>query len=60
MIVMRQRAWGVLRVWGFGQHSVRVLEDGQNGVGGAVGDQSWIGMGSWQSDGDLDNLTLTK
>ena len=30
-------AWS-LGVWGFGQCSVGVLEDGWNGVGGAVGD----------------------
>ena len=33
---------GMLGVWGFGQHSVGVSEDGQNEVGGVVGDQAWI------------------
>ena len=37
--------------------SVGITEDGQNGVGGAVGDQSWIGWESWQLDGNLDDLT---
>ena len=49
-MVMCQRSQGVLRVWGFGQHSVGVSEDGWNRVGGVVGDQSWIG---W----DLSNQT---
>ena len=48
-IVMCQRARGLLGVWGFGLHSVRVSEDGWNGVRGAVGDQSWIrqDLGNW-------------
>ena len=39
----------MLGVWGFGYHSVGVLEDGQNRVRGAVGDWSWIGqdLGNW-------------
>ena len=31
------RVQGVLGVWGFGQRSVGVSEDGWNGVGGALG-----------------------
>ena len=58
MMVTRQRSQGVLGVWGFGQHSVRVLEEWLEqswGSGrGSILDQ----MGSQQSDGDLDNLTL--
>ena len=41
---MHWRAQGVLGVWGFHKRSVGVSEDGQNRVGGAVGDQSWIGQ----------------
>ena len=48
--------------WSLGEwsHSIRILEDGQNRVGGAVGDWSWIGWESWQSDRDLDDLTKYK
>ena len=45
---------GLLRVWGFGQCSVGVSEDGWNGVRGAVRDQSWIG---WDLSNQMGILT---
>ena len=52
MIVMCQKARGVLRVRGFDWCSVRVSESQRSGRG-LILDQ----MGSQQSDRDLNNLT---
>ena len=37
MMIIHQRSWGSVGVWGNGYHSVGILEDGWNGVGSGRG-----------------------